>query len=72
MTPTSATSANSNRDMLTPRAWSRKWQPHSNILAWKIPWTEEPGGLRLKESDMSQRLSTHAGTLGQDDETWYP
>ena len=18
---------------------------HSNILAWKIPWTEEPGGL---------------------------
>ena len=22
---------------------------HSNILAWKIPWTEEPGG--LQESD---------------------
>jgi len=21
---------------------------HSNILAWKIPWTEEPGGLRFK------------------------
>ena len=20
--------------------------PHSSILAWKIPWTEEPGGLR--------------------------
>ena len=19
---------------------------HSNILAWRIPWTEEPGGLR--------------------------
>ena len=19
---------------------------HSNILAWKIPWTEEPGGLK--------------------------
>ena len=19
--------------------------PHSNTLAWKIPWTEEPGGL---------------------------
>ena len=19
---------------------------HSNILAWTIPWTEEPGGLR--------------------------
>ena len=27
---------------------------HSNILAWEIPWTEEPGGLRpwgLKESE---------------------
>ena len=20
--------------------------PHSNILAWEIPWTEEPGGLQ--------------------------
>ena len=20
--------------------------PHSTILAWKIPWTEEPGGLQ--------------------------
>ena len=19
--------------------------PHSSVLAWKIPWTEEPGGL---------------------------
>ena len=19
---------------------------HSNILAWRIPWTEEPGGLK--------------------------
>jgi len=23
--------------------WRREWQPHSSILAWKIPWTEEPG-----------------------------
>ena len=23
--------------------WRRKWQ-HSSILAWRIPWTEEPGG----------------------------
>ena len=21
---------------------------HSSILAWRIPWTEEPGGLRSK------------------------
>ena len=23
---------------------------HSSILAWKIPWTEEPGGLQSKRS----------------------
>ena len=23
---------------------------HSNILAWRIPWTEEPGGLPSTES----------------------
>ena len=32
---------------------------HSSILAWKIPWTEEPGRLQSmgrKESDMTERL----------------
>ena len=23
---------------------------HSSVLAWRIPWTEEPGGLQSKES----------------------
>ena len=23
---------------------------HSSIIAWKIPWTEEPGGLQSMES----------------------
>ena len=23
---------------------------HSSVLAWKIPWTEEPGGLQSKGS----------------------
>ena len=23
---------------------------HSSILAWRIPWTEEPGGLQFKGS----------------------
>ena len=35
---------------------------HSSILAWKIPWTEEPGRLQsvgLQESDTTERLSTH-------------
>ena len=31
---------------------------HSSILAWRIPWTEEPGGLQSmgsKESDTTER-----------------
>ena len=27
---------------------------HSGILAWRIPWTEEPGGLQSMESQKSQ------------------
>ena len=27
-------------------------ETHSSILAWRIPWTEEPGG--LIESDMTE------------------
>ena len=27
---------------------------HSSILAWKIPWTEEPGGLPCMGSQKSQ------------------
>ena len=23
---------------------------HSSVLAWRIPWTEEPGGLQFMES----------------------
>ena len=33
---------------------------HSSILAWKIPWTEEPGRLQpmgLQKSGMSSQLS---------------
>ena len=31
---------------------------HSSILAWKIPWTEEPGGLKSMGSQC-QSQSTH-------------
>ena len=34
---------------------------HSSILAWKIPWTEEPGELQsmgLQESDMTEQLDS--------------
>ena len=40
---------------------------HSSILAWKIPWTEEPGGLQsmgLQSRTQLKGLSTHAGSLG--------
>ena len=39
---------------------------HSSILAWRIPWTEEPGGLQSwgrKELDRTERL-THTHTVG--------
>ena len=33
---------------------------HTNILAWRIPWTEEPGRLQslgLQESDTTEQLT---------------
>ena len=36
--------------------------PHSSTFAWKIPWTEEPGGLQsmgLLELDTTERLHFH-------------
>ena len=36
---------------------------HSSMLAWKIPWTEEPGGpqsMGLKESDTTERLTLYS------------
>ena len=48
--------------------WSLGWEDplekgvatHSSILAWRIPWTEEPGGLSpwgRKELDTAERLT---------------
>ena len=34
----------------------KEMAPHSSTLAWKIPWTEEPGGL---QSMGSQRVGQH-------------
>ena len=56
--------------------WSLGWEdplekemaPHSSTLAWRIPWTEEPGGLQSTES---QRVGHNWGTslsLGVSDE----
>ena len=33
---------------------------HSSVLAWRIPWTEGPGGLQSwgrQESDMTEQLT---------------
>ena len=42
-----------------------KESPHSSILAWRIPWTEEPGGLQSMGShrvgrDRSDLACVHA------------
>ena len=34
-------------------ALEKEMAPHSSVLAWRIPWTEEPGGL---QSMRSQRV----------------
>ena len=48
--------------------------PHSSTLAWKIPWTEEPGGLQsmglqrvghdlaIKQQRDTQSLDTDTGS----------
>ena len=39
---------------------------HSSILAWKIPWTEEPGRLPSMESQCQTQLSDlHTHTVQQ-------
>ena len=44
----------------------KKMATHSSVLAWTVPWTEEPGGLQsmgvTKESDMTEQISTHTHT----------
>ena len=37
--------------------------PHSSALAWKIPWTEEPGGLQSMGSLSRARLSDFTFTF---------
>ena len=47
---------------------------HSGILAWRIPWTEEPGGLSpcgCKNSDRIEQLTLHfqGAKIGQTERT---
>ena len=45
------------------RSLGEEMATHSSILAWKITWTEEPGGQYSpwvhKESDMTERAHTN-------------
>ena len=44
---------------------------HSRTLAWKIPWTEEPGRLQSMGSQNRTRLSNFTGSLVQVDESQF-
>ena len=35
---------------------------HFSILAWEVPWTEEPGGLQSMRPQSQTQLSTHTYT----------
>jgi len=44
---------------------------HSSVLAWRIPWMEELGGLQStgrKESDTTERLHFHFLSLSSKDQ----
>ena len=50
-------------------AWRRAWLPtHSSILAWRIPWTEKPGGLQsmglqtVSRTELTQHACTHCSS----------
>ena len=56
--------------MRETRVWSlgqedpleKEMATHSSILAWRIPWTEEPGGLQpmsCKQWDTTEQLHFH-------------
>ena len=48
-------------------ALEKEMATHSSVLAWRIPWTEEPGGLHSpwgrEESDTTERLPFHFSPL---------
>ena len=54
--------------MQETQIWSLGWEDplekematHSSILAWKIPWTEEPGGLQSTGLESQTQLSNWA------------
>ena len=44
---------------------------HSSILAWEIPWTEEPGRLQsMRSQTVRHNLSTECASVGLVDISW--
>ena len=42
------------------RPWRRAWSTRSSILAWRIPWTEEPGGVQsMGLQELTQLIEEH-------------
>ena len=41
----------------------KEMAPHSSTLAWKIPWTEEPGRLQSMGSQSQTQLSNFTFTF---------
>ena len=48
------------RDVVGPLGWEdpleEEMATHSSILAWRIPWTEQPGGLVHRATKSQTRL----------------
>ena len=60
--------------MLETRVQSLGWEEplekdmatHASVLAWRTPWTEEPGGLPVRgtaESDTTERLTRSCASI---------
>ena len=41
------------------RSMEEEMATHSSILAWRIPWTKEPGGLQSMRSQRVRHDSAH-------------
>ena len=70
-----------NKNKRLPSCISLGWEdplekemaPHSSLLAWRIPWTEEPGGLSPwghKESDTTESDLAQPSYIWISDKLW--
>ena len=46
-----ALSTKSSYHGVSIKLWEKEMATHCSILAWRIPWTEESGGLRSRVSE---------------------